>query len=266
MFETYILPIIIFAALGLLAGVLLTVASKVFHVETDERIQQISDALPQANCGACGFAGCSNYADAIVKNGAATNLCRPGGSETAKKISEILGTEVQEVIPQTAVVLCSGSCDAVKERFNYDGIQSCKAAKRLYGGAKSCTYGCIGLGDCAEACDENGIEIVNGVAVIKGACIACGQCVKACPNSLITIRPVKNHIDVKCSSKDNGKNTRLACKNGCIGCKMCEKKCEHDAIKVVDFHAVIDYDKCVGCGDCVAACPMKVITNCEDLR
>ena len=97
---TYLIPIIIFAVLGLAAGILLTAASKIFYVKTDERIEQISDSLPQANCGACGFAGCSDYANAIVKSNAPTNLCKPGGAEVSAKISSILGTAAMEVVPE----------------------------------------------------------------------------------------------------------------------------------------------------------------------
>lgn len=262
--STYLIPIIIFAVLGLAAGILLTAASKIFYVKTDERIEQISEALPQANCGACGFAGCSDYANAIVKNNAPTNLCKPGGAEVSAKISSILGTAAMEVVPETAVVHCRGNCEAVKKRFEFDGVQSCAAAKRFHGGEKSCTFGCLGYGDCVSVCDEHAIEIVNGVAEVTGVCGACGKCVKACPNSLISIKPVAKHIDVKCSSKDNGKVTKQSCSNGCIGCKICEKKCLSDAIKVVDFHAVIDYNKCTGCGTCYDACPTGAITNCED--
>ena len=266
MFSSIILPIIIFAALGILAGVLLTVASKVFHVETDERVQAISDSLPQANCGACGFAGCGDYAAAVVEKGAATNLCRPGGVDTARKISSIMGTSAEELTPMTAVVHCRGNCDAVKQKFEFDGTLTCSAAKRFYSGAKSCAFGCLGLGDCVNVCDENAIQVVNGVAEVTGVCLACGKCEKVCPQKLISIKPITRHIDVKCSSKDNGKNTKLACSNGCIGCKICEKKCPGDAIHVNDFHASIDYDKCTGCGECFKACPVKAITNCEQIE
>lgn len=261
MFQTYILPIIIFAVLGIIAGVLLAVASRVFYVRTDERIEKISEILPQANCGSCGYAGCADYANAIVNDNVPTNLCRPGGMETNKKICEILGTDADEMIDLTAFVHCNGSCGEVKERFKYEGVISCSAAKRLYGGAKACIYGCIGYGDCVRECEKNAIEIVDGTAVVNGECIACGKCVKACPNGLITLKPANKHTAVKCSSCDSGKNTRLVCSSGCIGCKICEKKCESKAIRVIDFHAVIDYNKCTDCGSCYTACPVKAIQN-----
>lgn len=260
---TYLVPALVMGACGILAGVLLTVASKIFYVKTDERIEKISKALPQANCGACGYAGCADYAAAIVNDGAETNLCKPGGSGSAEQIAEILGVSAAEVVPTAAVVHCNGDCNATETAFEFDGVQSCKAVKRFYGGNGKCRYGCIGLGDCAEACGNDAIVIENGVAsVIKSKCGSCGQCVKACPNSLISIRPLANHIDVLCSSADNGKNTKQNCKNGCIGCKICEKKCPAGAITVSNFHASINYELCTGCGECVKACPVKAIHDC----
>lgn len=257
---TYLVPVLILGVCGLLAAVLLTAAAKVFYVEVDERVEKIGEALPQANCGACGYAGCADYADAIVNGGAPTNLCRPGGADAAGKIAEILGTAAAEVIPMTAVVHCNGNCDATNTAFEFDGVQSCKAVKRFYGGNGLCKYGCIGLGDCAAVCEHDAIVIKNGVAlVIPANCGACGQCAEACPNHLISIKPKSASIDVLCSSAANGKQTKLSCKNGCIGCKICEKKCPAGAITVADNHASIDYDKCTGCGVCADACPIKAI-------
>lgn len=257
---TYLFPTLILGGCGLIAGILLTVAAKVFYVKVDERIEKIGSSLPQANCGACGYAGCSDYADAIVNNGAPTNLCRPGGAEAASAIAEILGTAAADVIPMTAIVHCNGDCNATKLQFDFDGIQSCKAVKRFYGGNGMCKYGCIGLGDCVAVCEHDAIKIVNGVAkVIPALCGACGQCAAVCPNQLISIKPKSSNIDVLCSSAANGKATKFACSNGCIGCKICEKKCPNEAIRVENFHAKIDYEKCTNCGICKTSCPVKVI-------
>ncbi|MGN0579536.1 MAG: RnfABCDGE type electron transport complex subunit B [Ruminococcus sp.] len=260
---TYLIPVLVLCACGILAGVLLTVAAKVFHVEVDERIEKISAVLPQANCGACGYAGCADYAAAVIEKGAPTNLCRPGGADAAGKIAGILGTAASEVIPMTAIVRCSGDCNATDTAFEFDGVQSCRAVKRFYGGSGLCKYGCIGLGDCASVCEHDAIRIENGVAkVITSLCGACGQCAKACPNGIIAIKPVSKHIEVLCSSEANGKTTKQSCKNGCIGCKICEKKCPNGAIKVENFHASINYDLCTNCGECMAACPVKAIHSC----
>lgn len=262
---TYLIPAIVLGACGILAGVLLTIAAKVFKVEVDERIEKIGEALPGANCGACGFAGCADYAAAIVEKGAETNLCRPGGADAAAKIAGILGQAASEVVKMTAVVHCSGDCEATSAAFDFEGVQSCKAAKRFYSGPGLCKFGCMGLGDCVAVCEYGAIEVKNGVAKVNPAlCAACGKCAKACPNALIEIKPLTKHIDVLCSSQDNGKVTKQNCKNGCIGCKICEKKCPTGAIKVENFHAAIDHSLCTNCGECAKACPAKVIHSCTE--
>lgn len=261
----FIIPALVFAAIGLLAGVLLTVCSKVFEVKTDERIDKVNEVLPQVNCGSCGFSGCAAYAEAIVKNGVATNLCNPGGSEVAKKVAEVMGVAAMETVPKIAVVRCSGDCNARSEnKFEFDGVQSCKAAKRFYNGQSACAYGCLGYGDCIRVCTHDAISIVDGVAKIdRSKCGGCGLCAKACPNQLIVVHDITNRVDVLCSSQDIGKNTRTACKNGCIGCKKCEKTCPFGAITVENNLARIDYSKCKNCGKCVAGCPTHAIHRCD---
>ena len=260
MLSEYILPVTVFAATGLVSGVLLTVASKIFEVKTDERIEKISEILPQANCGSCGYAGCADYADAIISKGEKANLCRPGGTETAKKISEITGTDAGEVAESYAVVCCSGDCNACDTKYEFTGIRSCASVKRYYGGNSTCSWGCAGFGDCAGVCEYNAISIKDGIAHIDPKiCKGCGSCAAVCPNDLISVIPRDSGYAVLCSSRNNGKATKLACKNGCIGCKMCEKNCEYGAITVTDFHASIDQEKCTGCGTCAEKCPVKVI-------
>ena len=265
MFETYGFPILLFAGLGLLAAILLTIFSKVFAVKTDDRIADIDEKLPHANCGACGYAGCSDYAEAIVQKNVPTNLCKVGGADTAAKIAEIMGTPVMEFKPEIAVLHCHGTCDKVNRLFKFDGIQTCASAKHYFSGSNACVYGCIGLGDCMKVCEYDAIRIIDGIANIQpGLCRACGNCAKVCPNGLISLRSTTKHFDVRCSSQANGKATKAICEVGCIGCRLCEKKCEHDAIHVIDNHAVIDDSKCVSCGICCEVCPTHAICNCEN--
>ena len=256
----YILPILLFVALGLVAGILLSIFSKVFAVKQDQRVYDIKDSLPNANCGACGYSGCEAYANAIVKDGAKTNLCIPGGDKVSRKISEIMGTSFEDVAERKATVRCNGKCGAVKDKYIYTGAMSCAASNMLYNGKKECTAGCLGLGDCIKACKFEAIDIIEGVAVInREKCTGCGMCKEACPNDLIGVFDEDKTVEVICSSHFNAKETIRICENGCIGCRKCEKVCPHDAVHVVNNHAIIDHDKCTSCGECVEVCPRKCI-------
>lgn len=258
----YLIPILLFAALALLAGILLSVFSKVFAVEQDERIPAVREALPGANCGACGYAGCDAYAEAIVKNGAKLTACIPGGTAAAKKIGEAMGVEVGEVAAMKAAVRCNGVCGAVTDKYDYQGASSCAASNMLYNGKKTCTSGCLGLGDCVAVCKFDALHIENGVAVVdRTKCTGCGACAKACPNNLIEVFSAERAIEVLCSSHFNARDTVKMCQNGCIGCKKCVRACSSDAIQVIDNHAVIDHTKCIGCMACVEACPRKCIID-----
>lgn len=258
--EQYVLPILFFLIIGVVAGILLTVASKLLYVKTDETVEKITEALPGANCGGCGFSGCEGYAQAVAAGQAETNLCKPGGFEVTKSISEIMGVAAVEAERVYAFVRCNGNCDACSDKFVYIGTKTCVAIEKFYNGKGNCSFGCHGMGDCAAVCDENAIRIENGVAVINPKlCKGCGKCVKACPNHLITMVNEKQPAIVACSSGDIGKITKAACKNGCLGCGICVKKCPSEAIVINNNHAEINVEKCTGCGTCVSACPIKCI-------
>lgn len=260
--KEYILPILIFLGFGALSGILLLIASKVLAVKTDETEAKITEALPGANCGGCGYSGCAGYAAAVAHDGAPTNLCKPGGAEVMKKINAIMGTEGGEFVREVAFVRCNGCENATKDRFTFTGTKSCAAVEKFYNGKGECRFGCDGYGDCAAVCSNGAITIADGVAVVDPAkCGGCGKCVTACPNHLIFLRKETSTVALRCSSKDSGKVTRTVCTNGCIGCKMCEKKCPQGAVVVADNHAVIDYDKCTSCGTCVSVCPRKCLVN-----
>jgi len=247
--------------IGLICAVILVVASKLMAVKVDERVSMIRECLPGANCGACGYAGCDGYAAALIEEeGVKANLCTPGGEGTAKKIAELLGVEVEDVARAAAFVNCGGTCDVTEDKMDYRGIETCSAAKLLYGGKGLCSFRCMGFGDCAAVCPEDAICFENGIAQVDPRrCIGCGLCAKNCPNKLISIIPASAKIVVTCSSTEKGASTRQKCKHGCIGCMKCQKECPVDAIVVENNLAHIDYDKCIGCGKCAEVCVVGCI-------
>ncbi len=257
--SVYFIPILLVCVVGIIAGIMLTVAARIMYVPVDERVDACLDALPGANCGGCGFAGCSDYAGAIV-DGAEITLCPVGGADVAAKLGAIMGIEATGGDGQYAVVRCGGYDNKTGKILEYKGVASCSANKSLYGGAGVCRYGCLGLGDCVRACKFNAIGVVNGVAwVDRENCTGCGACAKACPNNLIAMVPKKSLVYVACSSAEKGAVTKKECEAGCIGCKKCEKTCKFEAIRIIDNHAVIDADKCKNCGLCARECPTGAI-------
>lgn len=248
------------ASIGLVFGILLALFVHWFGVEEHEKTKKIRAALPGINCGACGFKGCNDYAVALSKGISKPNLCIPGAEATAKELGEILGVEVEEPKEVVAFVNCNGDCTVAAEKAVYDGITTCKAHAMLYGGPKSCTYGCLGCGDCASVCISQAISVTDGIArVDTSRCVGCGLCAKECPKKIISMIPQEAATAVYCSSKDKGADARKACKNACIGCKKCEKACPDQAITVIKNCAVIDYTKCTGCGLCTENCPTGCI-------
>ena len=257
---TIVYAIIVLAALGLIFGLVLAVASKKFYVPQDERLEPLTEALPGANCGGCGYAGCGAYAKAVLEGSAEIGLCASGGNESAKKMAEIMGVEAVEVARQVAFVRCVGRDTLYKG--NYEGIQDCMAAMRAAGnGPTACAYGCLGFGNCVKACEYDAIHIVDGHAVVdREKCVGCLACTRACPRSIIAAIPYEATVTISCANRDKGVETRKACNYGCIGCRLCERTCQHDAVHVIDNLAVIDYSKCVGCGECAAKCPRGLIS------
>ena len=260
-----LLAILSVVVIGVICAVMLVIASKVMAVKTDERMVALRAALPGANCGACGYAGCDGYAAALADSSdERTNLCIPGGDAVSRDLSDILGVDFSDVVEKVAVVHCCGDNASTSEKMSYDGIKTCQASKQFFGGKNACSYGCIGFGDCAVACPQNAITIIDGLArVDTTVCTGCGICAGVCPNKIISVEPDVIHQVIMCSNHDKGAVARKLCKNACIACKKCERGCPTGAITVVDNLPIIDYDKCILCGKCAQECPVHCISTAD---
>jgi len=250
------------AVLGGLLGVGLAIASKLLAVKKDKRISQVTDVLPQLNCGACGYAGCSGYAEAIVLEEETLTLCTPGGGPVAKGLAEIMGVEVEvSDEKKVAQVHCRGGRGTASYLFPYNGIQDCNALYLSYEGDKVCKFGCLGKGSCISVCpvDAIGYDRDGLVWVDKEKCISCGKCIDVCPTGVMKWIPYSAEYFVACSSTDKGALVRKYCTVGCIGCKMCEKKAPEAGFAVENFLASIDYSITGDRKPAVEACPPKCI-------
>lgn len=256
------LTVLVLAAIAFLFGLLLAVAAKRFAVEKDPRIDEIAEHLAGANCGGCGYSGCSAYAKAIVEDGAQVGLCPVADANANTEIARIMGVEVKETVRMRAQVMCSGNHTTANYKYLYQGLADCHSVARLGNGPKECSYGCIGLGSCVNACSFNAIKLENGVAFVDyDHCRACGMCVSACPQNLIELVPFDSRYWVACKSKDKGVTVRSHCEVGCIGCGICAKNCPNNAITFENNIAHIDYSLCNHCGTCAAKCPRKIILD-----
>lgn len=246
---------------GIIIGVLLGIAGEKFEVAVDEKEVAVRECLPGNNCGGCGFPGCDGLAAAIAKGEAQVNACPVGGEPVAAKIGSIMGVGAGNSVKMTAYVKCAGTCEKAKENYEYVGPEDCRLAlNNPGGGAKACTYGCTGYGNCKKVCPFDAIAIIDGVAVVDSdKCKACGKCIAECPRHLIELVPADAVYHVRCNSRDKGVEVKKSCQTGCIGCGLCAKNCPSEAITVQDNLAHIDQDKCIECGNCKEKCPVKVI-------
>ena len=254
-------PVISLGSLGLIFGAGLAYASQKFAVEVDPKITAIRDALPGANCGACGYPGCDGFAEAVFDEKAPANGCPVGGEGTANTVAEIMGVEVDTGVKQVAKVICNGNSEKCKPKFEYNGINDCVAASMINGGDKSCNYSCLGMGTCVRACPFDAIDIVDGriAKIDPEKCTACGICVEVCPKNVIDMVPYGQDVVIACNNKETGREVRQKCEVGCIGCRICVKACPYEAIEFENNLAFIDYEKCTQCYVCVEKCPTGAI-------
>ena len=267
-----IIAIGILGGLGLIFGLVLAAASKVFHVETDPRLDQLNECLPGANCGGCGYAGCGGYAEAVLSGEAEIGKCASGGNECAQAMAAIMGVKAEAVTRKVAMVRCSGEkaydkdgnlVSGARVKAKYEGFKDCLSASKVGGsGPLSCKFGCLGFGTCVKACKYDAMKIVNGIAhVNEDRCVGCMACAAVCPRKLIVpVEPDRNVV-IACASLAKGAVTTRGCTVGCVGCGLCRKICPQEAITIENNLAIIDYSKCDSCGLCATVCTKKLIKD-----
>ncbi len=261
---TLLLAAVVLFGLTLIFATMLGIAKEKLKVEEDPRIPQIADALPSANCGGCGFAGCADFAKAVVEKRAACDGCPVGGSAVAARIAEILGVEVVQSFPYRPIVHCGAKTHQKKGIVPYDGVMTCTEAS-VVGVTQGCTYGCLGFGDCVRSCNYDAMHMEDGLPVFNyDKCIGCGACVKTCPRGIIEQIPFKEErmLAIACSNKEPGKLVKQVCEVGCIGCKMCQKMLA-DMFEVKNNLAYLKYDGYAAEEDrekIMAKCPAEVMT------
>ncbi len=256
--------LIFLAGISTIFGLGLALTAKKFSVKIDPRVQQVLDVLAHAHCGACGYAGCEQYAEAVVNNpDVPPNLCSPGGARACETVGRITGKKAELKEPIYARVMCQGGWSKSAKKFPYEGVQDCRAVMLAGGGDKVCKYGCLGYGTCSRVCPFGAISMTEDhlpyVDIKK--CTGCRKCEAACPTKAIEVLPASRQVLVTCHSKDKGAETKKNCQVGCIACGICVKVCPFDAPSVKDNLSRIDLDRCRVCGLCVSKCPTGAIRD-----
>lgn len=237
--------ILFMGILGLLLSSMLAFANKKLWVFEDPRIDEIESMLPATNCGACGNAGCRPFAEALISGEVKPAQCTVSSPEMISEIADYLGVDIGDVAKRVARLACAGGSHVARNRARYKGLESCRAASVVSGGPKSCTWGCIGLADCAEVCDFDAITMdIHGLPVVDAEkCTACEDCVEICPKGLFSIQPADRRLWVACKNLEHGDMAEMECEVACTACERCAKDSPEGLITIQNNLAVVDYSK-----------------------
>lgn len=267
----YLLAVLVLAVIGIFLGCVIGVAARLFKVQTDPRIDLVTELLPGANCGGCGRAGCADFARSVVAGESSPGQCPVCSQEAISAIARALGIEVGDTVKKVAVVLCGGDKNQEKVETLYNGVYDCVSAALIAGGPKSCAYGCLGMASCARACPFGAIEMLKGLAVVHyHLCVGCGKCVDVCPRRLIKLVPTEAKVHIYCSSPEKAPAKRKVCNVPCIGCRKCVKVAEEGQFEVNGFKVEVNYDsgnfpteELVAAAGCPTGCLLSTKTHYE---
>lgn len=241
----FLVAAILMGGIGVILAIVLAIADKKLYVWEDPRIDQVQSMLPLANCGACGSPGCRAFAEKLVNGEAAPGRCTVSSPDGVAKIAAFLNVQIGAEEKRVARLACAGGAHVARQRANYEGLESCRAAALVSGGGKGCGWGCLGLGDCQRICSFAAIRMdVNSLPVVTGSkCTACGDCVEVCPKGLFSLHPVSHRLWVACRNQLNGEIAEAECAVACTGCGRCAADAPAGLISITDNLAVIDYSK-----------------------
>lgn len=257
----------VFTLLGVVFGFALAAAAIRFHVPTNPLVDRVREALPAANCGACGFAGCQVYAEAVVERPeVAPSLCAPGRRPVAELVASLTHKEVGTVTDRVVVLRCHGTTAFARDEAEYAGIATCAAAALVFAGPKACKNGCLGLGDCVRVCPFDALRLgADGIVEVDAdRCTGYALCIPACPKDLFSLYPRGHRIELACVARDKQAMVRASCLVGCTLCRKCVAKCPAEAITWDGRTILIDHEKCLAygpsCGEvCVDVCPSVIL-------
>ncbi|MEX2123952.1 MAG: electron transport complex subunit RsxB [Woeseia sp.] len=167
MWLAFIIAVVTLTGIALAAGLLLGFASRRLPPGSDRLVDRVNDLLPQTQCAQCGYPGCRPYAAAIANDGAAINLCPPGGDDTVRHLAALLDREVLPVArsPESASTASINGVAIIDESL------------------------CIGCTYCRDACPVDAITGAHRFmhTVIASECTGCELCVPRCPVDCISM-------------------------------------------------------------------------------
>lgn len=232
-------------ALGVTLAILLAIANRFLFVYEDPRIDEVDSALPHANCGACGEAGCRVFAEKLISGEVSPAQCTVNAPENNAAIANFLGVDLGDQEKRVARLACAGGNHVAYNRAQYSGLQSCRGAAMVGGGGKGCAWGCLGMGDCADVCEFGAISMdKNGLPVVNvNKCTACGDCVDVCPKQLFELHPISHQLWVACKNLHHGNEAETECEVACTACERCANDSPEGLITIRDNLAIIDYSK-----------------------
>lgn len=242
--SSILIPALILGAIGTVLGVAIALVNRWFWVWEDPRIDQAEDLLPGTDCGACGQPGCRAFAEALIEGEGEPAECTNMSVEEMEHLAKELNLEAGDAQDRVARLLCAGGSNVSPRQAYYEGAESCAAAVAVSGGGKACPWGCVGLADCAVACDFDAIRMnENDLPVVDpDLCTACEDCVEACPLDLFTIMPAEHKLIVQCKSLMEGEPAREACQVACDACARCVRDAPDDLMYMEDGLAHVNYE------------------------